>query len=381
MRASLQSDALIRAVRVADLRSYLLSKGWQPKPFKRSQVLYFEGPPDDEGKPLVQLVPATEQLRDYGERVENILAALSTIEERPADEILRNIVSPTCDIFHVRLDSPATRIGTLELGFVEKFFANVRNLLVFAACGELRPQRYFQRALKDAARFADRCQLRPASAGSFRVDVESPLAPPAMPAQVQLKAYPSERLILLSLMEGLDFLRQSIESGNTEVLFQPSARHLNANMCEALLGMKPASSGVKLELGVSWSTTWPLEARFSQKVVFEDRGFEWIDAIARILRSGNEPQQKKLRGRVVRLSAENPLSAQTGALVIVMNVESPNAPSHVEIILTSEQYRQACYAHLEGRPLVVYGTLAKMGRRWLLMDVTDFQAAQTETIL
>jgi hypothetical protein len=106
----------------------------------------------------------------------------------------------------------------------------------------------------------------------------------------------------------------------------------------------------------------------------------WIDAIARSLRSGNEPQQRKLRGRVIRLSAENPLSTENGSLVIVMDVESPNAPYHVEIILTSEQYRQACYAHLEGRPIVVYGTLAKMGRRWLLMDVTDFQAVQTESI-
>jgi hypothetical protein len=50
---------LEQAVRVADLRAYLLSKGWRVKPFKRTEVVYFEGPPDDDGRPLVLLLPAS----------------------------------------------------------------------------------------------------------------------------------------------------------------------------------------------------------------------------------------------------------------------------------------------------------------------------------
>jgi hypothetical protein len=34
---------LVEAVRVADLRAYLLGKGWRIKPFKQPQVIYFEG--------------------------------------------------------------------------------------------------------------------------------------------------------------------------------------------------------------------------------------------------------------------------------------------------------------------------------------------------
>jgi hypothetical protein len=335
MRISSRPDSIIKAVRVGDLRAYLLSKGWQIKPFKRSQVVYFEGPPDDNGNPIVQLVPASEQLRDYAERVEEIVTALSVIEDRPPSEIVRNIVSPTCDVLHLCLDSAETRAGTLGLGFTEQFFSSMRNLLVFAACGEFRPQRFFQRPLKEAANFADRCQLRPAPMGSFRVDVESPIVPPAMSEQVMLKDYPTERLIVRSLMEGLGVLQQSVDSGNTDVFFQQPPRRLNANMCEAILGMKPESSGVKLELSVSWSPTWPLDASLPQIIVFEGRSFELIDAIARALRAGGEPQHRQLRGRVVRLSAEDPLYGDSGPLVIVIAVDSPNAPNHVEIALKS----------------------------------------------
>ena len=65
--------ALERVVRVADLLAYLLSKGWKIRPFKRPEVIYFEGPPDDDGRPLVLLLPASEKLRDYPLRVEETL--------------------------------------------------------------------------------------------------------------------------------------------------------------------------------------------------------------------------------------------------------------------------------------------------------------------
>jgi hypothetical protein len=184
-----RSDPLVSAIQVADLRAYLLSKGWQPKAFQRPQVLYFEGPADDEGKPIVLLVPASEQLRDYPQRVEEIVNSLAVIEQRPVAEIVRNIITPTCDILHLRLISSETRTGTLEFAFVDQFFTSLRNLLIFAACGEFRPLPFFPRALKQAVHFAERCRLRPAPAASFRVDVETPIVPPANAAQVLLKAY------------------------------------------------------------------------------------------------------------------------------------------------------------------------------------------------
>ena len=72
---------------------------------------------------MVLLVPASEQLRDYPLRIEEILNTLSIVERRPVAEVVRNIVTPTSDILHLRLESPDTRTGTLELRFVERFFS------------------------------------------------------------------------------------------------------------------------------------------------------------------------------------------------------------------------------------------------------------------
>lgn len=363
-----------QGVRVADLRAYLLSKGWKIRPFKRPQAIYFEGPPADDGSPLVLLIPASEQLRDYSLRIEEILNTLSLLERRPLPEVIRNIVTPTADILHLRLESPDTRTGTLELGFVESFFSGMKDLLVFAACGQFEPKPFYPRALKQAIQFADKCRYRPALAGSFRVDVEAPLTPPANEIQVQLGDYPIERLVLTSLMQGLGELQTAIDVGQTSSFLEELPRGINANLCEAILGMKPDTSEVTWEVSISWSPAWPVDlASLPQSVRFQDRSFEQIDAIGRALRAGNKPRQGLLQGKVVRLSGRDPIYGGSGPLSILLAVETPGAPPNVEIVLNPEQYRQAGEAHLRGHRIAVRGLLDRSGRRWHLLEISDFR--------
>lgn len=79
----------VPVIPIARVRSYLLGKGWALKPFPRKTALYFEGPLDDDGEPLVQVLPASETFHDYPLRLEDLLRALSVLEERPISEILR----------------------------------------------------------------------------------------------------------------------------------------------------------------------------------------------------------------------------------------------------------------------------------------------------
>ena len=366
--------SVARIVRVADLRAYLLAKGWTIKPFKRDQVIYFEGPADDDGRPLLLLVPVSEHLRDYPLRIEEILNTLSVLEKRPFEEIVRNVVTPTSDIVHFRLESPETRTGTMELCFVERFFSGLKDLLVFAACSQFEPKAFYPRALKQAVQFADRCRYRPAPAGSFRVDVEAPLTPPANRSQVALGDFPIERLVLTSMMQGLGELQTAIEAGESSNLLAQPPRRINANLCDAILGMKHDTSDVRWEVSVSWSPAWPVEDPSVPAVVrFEDRSFEQIDAISRALRAGNKPRPGLLRGKVVRLSGKDPVYGEAGPLTVVLAVDSHDAPPNVEIVLNPEQYRQAGEAHLHGHRIAVKGVLDRVGRRWHLLDVADFE--------
>jgi len=85
-------DPRLPLVRVAGVRSYLLDRGWRPQPYPGPELLVFEGPADDDGQPIVQVLPSSEQMRDFPLRLEELIAALSILEDRPPRDILSDIL-------------------------------------------------------------------------------------------------------------------------------------------------------------------------------------------------------------------------------------------------------------------------------------------------
>jgi hypothetical protein len=117
----------------------------------------------------------------------------------------------------------------------------------------------------------------------------------------QLGDYPVERLVLASLMQGLGELQTAIDEGQTSSSLEELPRGINADLCEAILEMKPDRSEVTWEVSVSWSPAWPVDlASLSQSVRLQNRSFEQIDAVGRTLRAGNKPRPGLLEGIVRR---------------------------------------------------------------------------------
>lgn len=86
-------DPRVGLVCAAALESYLLARGWKRVPNRRKQVMVFEGQLlDDDGKPLLLVVPSSERFRDFRPDVIRLIGALSELEERPPVEILNNIL-------------------------------------------------------------------------------------------------------------------------------------------------------------------------------------------------------------------------------------------------------------------------------------------------
>jgi hypothetical protein len=78
----------------ADLMvKYLVSRGWKQTPFPKKELLVFVGPMDDYGQPIVQVIPRSEQAPDFVVRARELVTALSTIEDRPATEVVRDIMA------------------------------------------------------------------------------------------------------------------------------------------------------------------------------------------------------------------------------------------------------------------------------------------------
>lgn len=88
-------DPRVDRVSVDQVRNYLLSHGWRLRAFPGPELLVFEGPNDDDGEPILQVLPSSERLRDYRMRVVDLIDALSIIEDRPAVAILTDMLAAT----------------------------------------------------------------------------------------------------------------------------------------------------------------------------------------------------------------------------------------------------------------------------------------------
>jgi hypothetical protein len=92
MRPQQRLNPLLEKVRYADAEAYLTSHGWKLTPFKNPGLRRFEGPLGDNGEPIVEFLPATEQASDFPMRLREFIGVLSLLEERPEEEILRDLL-------------------------------------------------------------------------------------------------------------------------------------------------------------------------------------------------------------------------------------------------------------------------------------------------
>lgn len=120
--------------------SYLLRQGWRQKPFERKEVVLFEGPDDDEGVPILQLLPRSRTAADYQMRAEELLRALSVIENRAEAEILAAILEdaapkfarPEMQWFTFRRFSSVSILALIGIGSLVFAVVQLRNApLVF----------------------------------------------------------------------------------------------------------------------------------------------------------------------------------------------------------------------------------------------------------
>lgn len=85
-------DPRIENVTVAEMRAYLLQRGWKQRPYPRPELLVFQGPADDSGEPILQVLPSTENLADYRPRLVELISSLAAVENRSATQVLDDVL-------------------------------------------------------------------------------------------------------------------------------------------------------------------------------------------------------------------------------------------------------------------------------------------------
>ncbi len=86
------ADPRLASVRVAQLASYLGSRGWKEVPPDRPGFRVFEEPGADGGERLYQFLPEAEGWEGYSAQVYDLIAAVAEVEDRYAGDVLTDVL-------------------------------------------------------------------------------------------------------------------------------------------------------------------------------------------------------------------------------------------------------------------------------------------------
>jgi hypothetical protein len=210
-------------------------------------------------------------------------------------EILNDLSLPPADKLRLRLQSRDAESGSLPLNEGLNLWQGGHDLLLAAACSAHQPQAYYPRqSFSVAQEYLRQCRMGQTELGSYVATIIAPVPPELSPSLLgdfedldNVTGEPYERRVTLTLMQGLQTIREAIERGESESLLHGASRGVSANLCEALAAMSPADPMGNLNISMCWSRTRPrVPKAITPQVAFAQSEFAIIREAGRRLPAG-----------------------------------------------------------------------------------------------
>lgn len=369
---------LLAQLRSAELRRYAVATGWKRNEELNGRVAVFQHPSSE----LDQLVVPVET-RDadaYAVLAEEAVRKLAAREERPAGEVLNDLLLPPADVIRFRTSSPEAETGSLPLERTVQLLTGVRRLLSAVAHSALTPQRYFPRTRRaEAEEFIGGCRVGQTERGSFTLAVACPLDLPSAGGALfeNPPVAPFPRRVTSLLMRTVGDLARSTDLGRAGELID-TGRHpgMSANFCEALLLLRPVGDRSFLGVSSSWSRVLPPDAAASTparaEVELRQEAFEAAEQLAPRLRPDPSATEDLYVGFVEELRGGLAPEGSGPSGEVWLSVYDDGDFVRARVNLTAAQYAIANAAHMAAGLIRLRGILRRLPRSREIESVTEF---------
>lgn len=85
------SDVIVQSISIGNFRDLLMRSGWKHIDHANDKILLFEGPNDDEGKPLRLIIPRDHDLEDANTRLAEALNLFAVVHREPLDYVIERV--------------------------------------------------------------------------------------------------------------------------------------------------------------------------------------------------------------------------------------------------------------------------------------------------
>jgi PIN domain nuclease of toxin-antitoxin system len=333
----------------------------------------FQGHEDDDGDPIKIVLPKGDDHDDVLRRYADAINLLSVLENRSPYEIIKTINSIDKDIIFIKFDTSSISLAQAA-GFVEK----IRRFWSLAASSEESPQQFLSKSLGIGMLYTDKCCFGHTIKGSFGFTIESPVSPRPHPqstldgGKVE-QIPPFERRVVERIIRGIKNTQEAVIEGNVDILVNNYKTGLNANTCDVLSEILENFNEIQSEYFVSWSPIWEIKPDIANiRVQLDSKAPEYLKSASKTLKQEDTVQIVTINGKIVELNRDldaHEEESSDESIIIVLD----ESGRRVHVLLSEDEYRDACNAHRDKKTISIVGTLEKIGHFWHLLAPHDFQ--------
>jgi hypothetical protein len=371
---------LVTALRAGDVQLYLTSRGWVSEPFgPAGKGLLFRHPSTSQ---IDLLLPLTRDLGDFATRMAELVANLSAFERRPVWELLNDLSTPPGDVLRFRVAGSVAVLGQLPLDEGIKLLQGGRDLLRSSATSLQRPAALQPlRADREVNAFLNDCRLGQTERGSFVATIIAPV-PPVVETQMTFleeeprsESEPYARQVTTRLMSSLGLVSEAIRASAPGRILEGVPQGVSANLCEAVVAMKPPGDESRLDIQVTWARSRPSPPGVPQTLSFPKEDFAVIEEAGRQLRTRAFAKRERYEGPV--MSVQKALRSFYGNVAgrMVLATEVGGVSARVKVDLEHDDFIRACDALRDGYRVAVTGIIRHdvKAREYILSEPSDFE--------
>jgi hypothetical protein len=376
MRANISDAHILYEIQPLNLFSYLRGRQWYE--IQRLERGAFWGKKIEKGDFEV-LLPFDSDIRDYPNRISDVLKTLEQVEGRSQLEIVEDLLVSSADVIRQRLTATKGEgLITLEQGML--VYEKARDLMLAAACAAIGPKPlYAKRKPEQAMEYLNHACFGIPKQGSYVLTIISPVSPKLRTGKdlFEEDLEPFERRTVRTLSEALVALADATREATATAEFEPIrasvSRGVSANLCEAILGLHQSGGERGVEFSFTWAasrgapTTAPEAIRLAPDVM------PILEEASRFFREIATIESSEVVGLVQKLEH----MGHIGRVTVFGNVDG--AAKSVVIDLTQEDHELAIRAYEQRLKVACIGELTRSGNSWILKNPREFSIIEEAT--
>lgn len=363
----------IKTLLPSQLSAYLAHQGWF-EDGELGEIVTIWHRNENEYLDFEILQPKTTDIKDYHQRVCDLVEVLSEFEQRAIDGIVNDLNNFYADVIKIRVIHDDVEGGSIPLNDGVLLFEKAKELLVSVVRSTYNKRKYFSggKLTEDIAEYLSNMRLGQTEHGSYIVNLIAPIIHKDGEQEDLVKTSVT-RAITENLSRSLTAIDNAIEeykrTQSTNSFDGAVDNGVSANLCDALIGISGETKDRDIRVVVSLSAVEESIDGAKLEHKFDSTSVPYLQIASDYYKEKYVLYDQVVYGLVTKLSHEEEEDVGTVTIEATVN----DVDKSVSIELSIEEYWQAHRAHKKLQVVECLGDLHVTPRSARLVNTKEFR--------